>query len=312
MKFEEFIEKYQKEPVEEYPNRVLEAVENPVVSVRVSVYNHAPYIRQCLDSILAQEMTHPWEVCIGEDESNDGTREICIEYAKAHPGRIRLFLHKRANNISINDRPSAKFQGFYTTMMCRGEYIAVCEGDDYWTDDSKISVQSSKMEEYGSLISFHKANRLDHSDGSEKIISDCGNILKKIHPYHVIVGGGGFMPTASIMYRKGFEEELLNHSLKMSAGDYLRQTMLAMRGGHALYIPIEASVYNFRLQGSWTCRSLRIGEVLITHLRGQSYLLQAAFSERNYILPILMKLLLNVIILMKTIMSNVSKRWMLR
>jgi len=169
------------------------------------------------------------------------------------------------------------------------------------------------MAEHGSLISFHKARRLDHIDGSEKIISDCGNMLKKIRPYHVIVEGGGFMPTAAIMHRKGFEEELLDYSLKISAGDYLLQTMLAMRGGHALYIPIEASVYNFRIPGSWTCRSLRYGEVLITHFRGQKYLLQAVFKERKYVFPVVIKMLRNIFILMKIItkiiMSNTKKRW---
>lgn len=146
MELEKFIEKYQKEPVEEYPNRVLEVVGQPVVSVRVSTYNHAPYIRQCLDSILAQKMTQPWELCIGEDESTDGTREICIEYAKAHPERIRLFLHKRANNISVDGRPSSRFQSSYTKMMCRGKYGAICEGDDFWIDSEKLQTQFDYME----------------------------------------------------------------------------------------------------------------------------------------------------------------------
>ncbi len=68
----------------------------PAVSVLVVTYQHAPFIAECLDGILAQQTDFPFEVIIGEDGSDDGTREICIAYADAHPDRIRLFLRDRA------------------------------------------------------------------------------------------------------------------------------------------------------------------------------------------------------------------------
>ncbi|MFW5983238.1 MAG: glycosyltransferase family 2 protein, partial [bacterium] len=64
--------------------------DNPLVSVCVQTYQHAKYIEQCLDGILMQKTSFPFEVLLGEDESTDGTREICIEYAKKHPDKIRL------------------------------------------------------------------------------------------------------------------------------------------------------------------------------------------------------------------------------
>src|SRR5690554_4111074 len=67
----------------------------PLVSVRVATYQHVKYIEQCLDGILMQKTSFPIEVIVGEDESTDGTREICIEYAKKHPDKIRLFLRDR-------------------------------------------------------------------------------------------------------------------------------------------------------------------------------------------------------------------------
>ena len=99
MNFEEFRNKYQKVPVDEYPNTVLKDIPKPMVSCRVSTYMHAPYIKQCLDGVLMQKTEFPFEIVIGEDESNDGTREICIEYAQKYPDKIRLFLHSRENNI---------------------------------------------------------------------------------------------------------------------------------------------------------------------------------------------------------------------
>jgi glycosyltransferase involved in cell wall biosynthesis len=147
MTFQEFIDKYQKVPVEEYQNNVLEMVPNPMVSCRVSTYQHAPYIRQCLDGILMQKTNFLFEIVIGEDESSDGTTEICLEYAKKYPDIIRLFLHKRENNILIDGNPSAKFQSTYTRYKLRGKYQAICEGDDYWTDPYKLQKQVDFLEE---------------------------------------------------------------------------------------------------------------------------------------------------------------------
>ncbi len=146
--FREFKEKYQKVEVPEYPNSVLEAIPEPFVSVRVSTYMHSKYIKECLDGILMQKTSFAFEILIGEDQSSDGTREICIEYAKKYPNQIRLILHKRENNIHINGRPTAKFQGIYTSYLCRGKYYAVVEGDDYWTDPKKLQKQVMYLENH--------------------------------------------------------------------------------------------------------------------------------------------------------------------
>jgi glycosyltransferase involved in cell wall biosynthesis len=145
--FDELKERYQQVPVREYPNCVCEAVPAPVVSVKVSAYQHADFIKDCLNGILMQETEFPIEILIGEDESADGTREICREYADEHPDKIRLFLHRRENNIEIHGRPTGAFQVAYTSFMCRGKYIAYCEGDDYWTDSDKLQRQVNFLEE---------------------------------------------------------------------------------------------------------------------------------------------------------------------
>src|SRR5690606_21433837 len=138
MNFQEFKKEYQKVPVEEFPSNV---PDSPKVSVLVQTYNHAPYIRQCLDGILMQETDFDFEILLGEDASTDGTREICIEYAQEHPDKIRLFLHSRENNISINGRPSGRFNFCNNLFEANGEYIAFCEGDDYWIDEFKLQKQ---------------------------------------------------------------------------------------------------------------------------------------------------------------------------
>ena len=139
--FEAFKERYEKVPVEEYPNNVREAVPTPVVSVHLLTYNHADYIREAIESVLMQEVDFPMEIVLGDDDSSDGTREICIEYAEQYPDLIRLQLHHRDNNIHLHGRPTHLFQYWYNTLSARGRYIAVLSGDDYWTDKTKLKKQ---------------------------------------------------------------------------------------------------------------------------------------------------------------------------
>src|SRR5205809_8020554 len=121
MNFQEFKEKYQHEPVTEYRNYVKN---DSIVSVCVQTYQHASYIRECLDGILMQQTDFPFEILVGEDNSTDGTKEICIKYAEKYPEKIRLFLHHRKNNIRISDRPTGRFNFLYNIYSAKGKYIA--------------------------------------------------------------------------------------------------------------------------------------------------------------------------------------------
>src|SRR5699024_1992341 len=103
MNFQEFKQKYEHIKVTEYTHQ---AHNNPVVSVCVLAYNHEAYIEDCLEGILMQETSFPIEILLGEDESADSTRKICIDYAEKYPEKIRLLLHNRENNIKVHGRPT--------------------------------------------------------------------------------------------------------------------------------------------------------------------------------------------------------------
>ena len=135
MSLEEFKSKYEKVPVEHYPTKV---PEEPLVSVCVQTYQHVDYIEDCLEGILMQETSFSYEILLGEDASTDSTRNICIEYAERYPDKIRLFLHSRENNIEIGGQPTGRFNYLYNLYNANGKYIALCEGDDYWTDSLKL------------------------------------------------------------------------------------------------------------------------------------------------------------------------------
>ena len=125
----------------------------PIVSVSVATYQHENYIRQCLDGILKQKTAFEYEVIIGEDESDDNTRFICLEYANKYPDKIRLFLRNRkTSQCFLNNEFLGRFNGIWNRMSSRGKYIAMCEGDDYWTDPLKLQKQVDFLEknkEYG-------------------------------------------------------------------------------------------------------------------------------------------------------------------
>ena len=106
----------------------------PLVSISCMTYNHAPYIRKCLDSFLLQKTNFPFEIVIHDDASIDGTTAIIEEYTSRYPGIFSTLIQKE-------NQYSKGIRGLSTRFnypRCRGKYIAVCEGDDYWTDPDKL------------------------------------------------------------------------------------------------------------------------------------------------------------------------------
>ena len=132
------------EKVEVKPNQVSDT---PVVSVCVQTYNHENYIKACLDGILMQQTNFEFEILLGEDDSKDNTRKICVEYANKFPDKIRLFLHDRDNVIYINGAPTGRYNFTYNLCNLKGKYIAICEGDDYWADPLKLQKQVDFLEQ---------------------------------------------------------------------------------------------------------------------------------------------------------------------
>ncbi len=107
---------------------------HPVVSVQMCAYNHEPYIRQAIEGVMMQQTDFEFELLIGEDCSQDKTREICFECQKKYPDKIRvLWWHENVSRLGGNSRR--------VQARCRGEFIALCEGDDYWIDPLKLQKQ---------------------------------------------------------------------------------------------------------------------------------------------------------------------------
>jgi glycosyltransferase involved in cell wall biosynthesis len=112
-----------------------------LVSVCTITYNQAPYIRQCLDAILMQKTTFPFEMLIHDDASTDGTADIIREYEARFPEIIKP-IYQTENQYSKGITFISKFN----YERARGKYIAMCEGDDYWTDPLKLQKQVDFLE----------------------------------------------------------------------------------------------------------------------------------------------------------------------
>ncbi|MBR3724472.1 MAG: glycosyltransferase [Bacteroidales bacterium] len=146
----------------------------PSVSICCLAYNHAPFIRQCLNGFLMQETNFPIEVLIHDDASTDGTDDILREYQAKYPDKI-FPIYEEQNKFSQGYRGRMDIEFNYS--RAKGKYIAYCEGDDYWTDPHKLQRQVDFLESHPDYsICFHRCSHLNNVTG--KLTPDnCGGII---------------------------------------------------------------------------------------------------------------------------------------
>lgn len=251
--FDKLLNVCQRAPVVEVANNTHGNVK---VSVCVPTYQHARSIKHCLDSLLEQECEFPYEILIGEDGSTDGTRELCLEYASRHPEKIRLFLQSRENNIRINGYPTGRFNLLYLLSKAQGEYIALCEGDDWWTDKDKLQLQVKAMSEAPQCsVSCHPAKAESarySSDGG--VIGYHGKQQRIVPVSEIILSGGGYSATLSIMFRRRILKRLPVWLLDAPVLDYYLFALASIEGG-CLYLPRTMGWYgNCAGADTWTNR----------------------------------------------------------
>ncbi len=258
-----------------------------VVSVCCITFNHRAYIEQALEGFLAQETEFPFEVVVHDDASTDGTAEIVSSYARRYPTLIKAILQP-VNQYSVqNTLP------MITAMnACKGEFIAFCEGDDFWTSSDKLQRQVVLMRSNTDCdISFHRAEILLMEQGSKaKVLAgDYGERVRRFSPARIVAGGGGFMPSVSLMFRSRIRDSFPAWLASAPIGDYFVQALGALRGG-ALYSPETSAVYRKGTLGGWTTRSaiqsVRVRQVreLVSYLDKFGDLLGGDLSKRVGIL----------------------------
>ena len=224
----------------------------PLVSVFVITYQHGPYISDCLDSILSQETNFDYEIVVGEDDSTDGTREICKRYAEKHQDKIRLFLRDRSQSVVRFDNRIIHINNKLTFSSCRGRYIAICEGDDYWTDSRKLQKQFDFIvDNKDCSFVFHAVEQINMRTGKRLIrrprhVSDDNKLSIRD-----MIFGSSAVASNSIFYRKEYMSEYPDWMLLSPVGDLALKLMMAYKGNVG-YIDEVLSAYRMFVPGSWS------------------------------------------------------------
>jgi glycosyltransferase involved in cell wall biosynthesis len=221
-----------------------------LVSIICFTFNHEPYIRDAINSLLMQETNFPFEIVIHDDASTDATASIAKSIADLYPNIVKLVAQKE-NQYSQGKKINVIAFGFTI-----GKYIAFCDGDDYWTNPQKLQIQIDEMARHPECdISFHPAMCIDAEGRSPpREICKHANITCVMPAEEVILNGGGYMPTASLMVKRKVLEELPHWFSQVPFGDYFIQCLASFNAG-ALYINNVMSVYRVNVLGSWSANN---------------------------------------------------------
>lgn len=214
----------------------------PLVSVCVQTYQHVNYIGQCLEGILMQKTDFKFEIILGEDESQDGTRQICVDYAQKYPEIINLFLRSRKDVIYIGSKPTGRFNFIENMKASTGKYLAICEGDDFWTDPLKLQKQVDFLEnnlDYS--LCFHPCKTLKEINGELILTKQLWKGIDYRYSFQNLLTYWN-IPTASLMIRKDYKMDFPKWFSQVASGD-IALVMLYFEKGNFKLLKDYMSVY---------------------------------------------------------------------
>jgi len=220
---------------------------DPIISVCVITYNHAKYIIDCLEGIRKQVGAPQFEVVICDDASSDNTGSIIRSYIDNNQ-LYQFKYHRAESNRGMMANLTAALR------LCRGEFIAICEGDDYWTDSEKLKKQYSIMSNNpGCAICTHSGFITGPSRTTRKAFNR-GNSIRRFDLREILCHSSTqFSPTASYMIRTNVVSHLPNWFSSAPIGDLFLE-LLSLKQGYGIHIPETMSAYRVFSTGSWSSR----------------------------------------------------------
>ncbi len=246
----------------------------PVVSILCNAYNHAKYIRDTLEGFVSQQTNFPFEVLIHDDASTDETADIIREYEAKYPDIIKP-IYQTENQYS-------KRVGIYKNFQyprVKGRYVALCEGDDYWTSPLKLQKQFDFMEahpEYSLCVCSTDWLNMRSGQIEKKacIEQDTDITLEDI----ILEKHGRIFQWASYFVKAEIMVNPAGFRSKFPIGDY-PLALQAAASGKVRMLAEHMSVYRYYSEGSWTARMdsdehrIRVSERMLEGL--------AAFNEET-------------------------------
>ena len=227
---------------------------NPItLSVRLMTYNHAEYITQCLIGIEQQQTSFPFEVIIGDDFSTDNNLTLIQQFITSSTNKSINYIllnRKKGDEYDINRQKKGRLYNFLDIIHhCKGKYIALLDGDDYWTDPLKLQKQVDFLEENEEYVACFTGCK--HVDESNKIIKESRYESYYDQTAEQLLTAEGAMITNSVMFRnviKVFPPSFY----QIPSGDTFLYHLLGFHGGGKFIPTIEYSAYRIHSGGVWS------------------------------------------------------------
>lgn len=231
---------------EEIMSSWLGNLERPVVSICCATFNHADYIRATLAGFLSQETSFPFEIIIRDDASSDGTVDILREYQKYYPKIFRVILNT-TNRFCLGERPIHIWP-----TIARGEYVSLCEGDDFWVEANKLQTQVELLQKYPMAVASVAGTRVCKQKNTElDILSETGLGVSGLLDFERL--NENYYHTSTYVIRTEVfnavvKDYFSGHTL---FGDAALSSILISMGPFVVY-PEIVSVYRVTGTGIWT------------------------------------------------------------
>lgn len=249
----------------------------PLVSICCLAYNHAPYIRQCLEGFVMQKTNCPIEVLIHDDASTDGTQDIIKEYEAKYPDIIKP-IYQKENQYS----KGVKVSLVYNFSRAKGKYIAMCEGDDYWTDPYKLQKQVDFLESHPDYVMC--SHRFNQYIQDKNLLEEEKNLTFQGADYDLknLIGGKWLTQTLTVMYRRSALDLKEYESYGMSMDIILFYALL--KNGKGYCFPDIMATYRLHGGGVWSEVSLNQRRLIEFRARLAIYSVERSDSAAMFIL----------------------------
>ena len=245
----------QQEIIEYWENEL-----TPVVSIICTTYNQENYIEDAIIGFLTQKTTFPFEIIIHDDASTDGTLTIITDYKKKYPKLITIISQEK-NQYS--KAPNSVF--LISFKYAKGKYLALCEGDDFWIDNTKLQAQKDAIESNSKYsIITHNAYKL-YPDGLNMSFSE-KMVRYEFHPSDILKTNKQFAPTASYFFKAQIINHLPSWFKQAPIGDLFIE-LYSSKIGCGLSLPEKYCIYRVNSENSWSSRTSASSEIKINVIR---------------------------------------------
>lgn len=224
----------------------------PKVVIKCLVYNHEPFLRDCLDGFVRQQTNFPFKAVVHDDCSTDGSAAIIQEYAEKYPDII-VPIYEKENQYSKRDGSLSRIMDA-ATQKYENSYFATCEGDDYWIDAQKLQNQVDYMDAHPecTMCCTNASVSIEEKQYSmQRISAAYPQKSGLLTPEDIITNDGNYITTCTILYRSELKADMPEEARKCWVGDYPLQIFAALKG-KVYYDNTITAVYRYLSPGSWT------------------------------------------------------------